>query len=262
MKKLGFALGAGGARGVAHIGFLQAMDEEGICPDYIGGSSMGSVVGACYAKGMNPQKMREICRQLKMGDIVDVGLRSLSKLGLMKWTKVRKMMSEFLENSDFSDLKIPFCCVAVDVKKAKLHTFSEGSVVEAILASSSIPTVFRPVEKDGMLLVDGGVLCRVPAKQVKKMGADIVVGIDVLGDCGETEKISNIFSLIVRIYDIMDAQRAARDRRELGKNVDLWIEPDLGFMSQYQVKYQEEAYEAGYAAGKANADKIRKLIED
>ena len=259
MKKLAFALGAGGARGVAHIGFLQAMDEEGIRPDFISGSSMGSIVGACYAKGMAPSEMRDICRQLKAGDIVNVGL-SLTKPGLMKWTKVRKMMSGFLENCEFSDLPIPFSCVAVDVKKAKLHTFSEGSVVDAILASSSIPSVFRPVEKDGMQLVDGGVLCRVPAKQAKEMGADVVVAVDVLGGCGETEEVSGMLSMIMRVYDIMDADRTARDKRDLKKIVDLWLEPDLGEASQYRVKYREEAYDAGYKCGKENAEKIRGLI--
>lgn len=259
MKKLGLALGAGGARGVAHIGFLQALDEEGIRPDFISGSSMGSIVGACYAKGMTPEQMREICRQLKAGDIVNVGL-SLTKPGLMKWTKVRKMMSEYLENCEFSDLPIPFCCVAVDVKKAKLVTFREGSVVDAILASSSIPTVFRPVEKDGMQLVDGGVLCRVPVPQVKEMGADVVVAVDVLGACEESEEVSGLLSMIMRVYDIMDADRTARDKRDYGKMVDLWLEPDLGEASQYRVKYREEAYDAGYKCGKENAKKIRALL--
>lgn len=262
MKTLGLALGAGGARGVAHIGFLQALDEEGIRPDFISGSSMGSVVGACYCKGMKPSEMREICQQLKAVDIVDVGLTFLSKLGIMKWTKVRKMMSGFLENCEFSELQIPFCCVAVDIIHGKLHTFSEGNVVDAILASSSIPTVFRPVEKDGMLLVDGGVLCRVPVKQVKKLGADVVVAVDVLGQCGEVEKVSNLFSLVTRVYDVMDAQRTRRERHGLGRMVDLWLEPNMGTMSQYQVKYQEEAYESGYQTGKNNAEKIRALLAD
>lgn len=259
-KKLGFALGAGGARGVAHIGFLQAMDEEGIRPDFIAGSSMGSVVGSCYAKGMPPEKMREIASQLKAGDIVDLGLMPLTQLGLMKWTKVRRMMSKFLDDCTFDQMDIPFCCVAVDLRSGKLKTFREGNVVDAVLASSSMPTVFRPVEKDGMLLIDGSVLCRVPVRQVKHMGAEVVVAVDVLGQCAPVEKVSNMFALITRIYDIMDARSAAEDRRRCRHAGDLWLEPDMGEVSQYAVKYYDIAYEAGYQAGKENAGRIRALI--
>ena len=261
-KKLGFALGAGGARGIAHIGFLQAMEEEKLRPDFISGSSMGSIVGACYAKGMTPEEMKTIIRQLKMGDIVDLGFLPLTKLGLMKWTKVRRMMSSFLENCSFSDLKIPFSCVAVDIKSGKLKVFDEGNVVDAILASSSMPTVFRPVEKDGMLLVDGGVLCRVPIKEVKKMGAEVVVAIDVLGKIKEVEKVPNMISLITRVYDIMDANRTESHRRQSKKTVDIWLEPEMGDISQYKVKYYEEAYLAGYRIGKENAEKIRACLEE
>ena len=261
-KTLGIALGAGGARGVAHIGFLQALDEEGIYPDYLSGSSMGSIVGACYAKGMAPSEMKKIIQNLKATDIVDIGILPLSKLGLMKWSKTRRLMSSFLEDCSFADLKIPFTCVAVDVLSGKLHEFSEGSVVDAILASSSMPTVFRPVEKAGMLLVDGGVLCRVPVRQVKALGADVVVAVDVLGGCGHVEKVPNVISLITRVYDIMDSYRTADERKKTSRRItDLWLEPDIPGVSQYEVKYHASVYEAGYKLGKENAGKIRQLLE-
>lgn len=259
--KLGFALSAGGARGIAHIGFLQAMDEAGIRPDFVSGSSMGSIVGACYCKGMKPSEMLEIVRELKASDIVNLGLAPISKLGLMKWTKVRKMMSGFLENCDFSDLPIPFSCVAVDLKSGKPVTISEGNVVEAVLASSSMPTVFRPVEKDGMLLTDGGVLCRVPVKQVKGMGADKVVAVDVLGGVRPVDKVPHVVSLIMRTYDIMDAAKTATQKRSARKYYDLWLEPDMGDISQYRFKFEQSVYDAGYACGVQNAEKIKKLME-
>ncbi len=261
-KKLGLALGAGGARGIAHIGFLQALKEEGIRPDFVSGSSMGSIVGACYCKGMTPEEMLDIVRELRPSDIVNLGIAPITKLGLMKWTKVRKMMSEHLENCDFADLQIPFCCVAVDLKSAKLIEFKEGSVVDAMLASSSMPTVFRPVEKDGMLLVDGGVLCRVPFRQVKKMGAEVVVAVDVLGKCYPVEKVSNVLSLVMRTYDIMDEQRTRLQKQRYGRVVDLWLEPDMGDVSQYRIKFDQEIYDAGYRCGKENAESIKKLLEE
>ncbi len=261
-KTLGLALGAGGSRGVAHVGFLRALEEEGIRPDFIAGSSMGAVVGASYAKGLTPDEMQEVLSRLRAGDIMDIGFPTLGMLGLMRWTKARRLITKHLSECDFSDLKIPFCCVAVDICKGKLHVFKEGSVVDAILASSSIPTVFRPVEKDGMMLVDGGVLCRVPARQVKHMGADVVVAVDVLGPCPETEKIPNLIALVTRVYDIMDSHRTSDERRRNRRCFDLWLTPDIGDLSQYTIKYSEEAIEAGYKAGKENAEKIRRLLEE
>lgn len=259
-RKLGLALGAGGARGVAHIGFLKALEEEGIRPDFISGSSMGSIIGACYAKGMSADEMQQTVQQLSAFDIVDLGLLTLSKLGLMRWTKVRKMMLSLLQDCDFSDLKIPFCCVSVDLISGTLKTFREGNVTDAILASSSMPTVFRPVEKDGMLLVDGGVLCRVPVKQVREMGADVVVAVDVLGKCGSVEKVPNVLSLITRVYDIMDYERTHDHCRRKSERADLWLEPDMGQISQYKMKYHPTAHESGYRLGKENAENIKALM--
>lgn len=261
-KTLGFALGAGGARGIAHIGFLKAMEEAGIRPDYISGSSMGSIVGACFAKGMTADEMKEVVCRLKAGDIVDLGILPLNKLGIIKWTKVRRILSSHLKDCTFDDLKIPFSCVSVDVIAGELVELNEGSVVDAILASSSIPSVFRPVEKDGKLLVDGGMLCRVPVRQVKQMGADVVVAVDVLGPCTRAENIPNLFSLITRLYDIMDAKRTAEAHRRHRRIVNLWLEPDMGDVSQYKLKYHDSAYEAGYEIGAKNAEKIKRLLQD
>ena len=117
-KTLGLALGAGGTRGIAHVGFLKALEEADIRPDYIAGSSMGSVVGACYSKGMTCDEMRDIAFELKTTDILDVSLIALAKLGLLKSVRVRKLISGFLEDCTFEQLHIPVCCgvvVAVDV---------------------------------------------------------------------------------------------------------------------------------------------------
>ena len=259
-KKLGFALGAGGSRGVAHIGFLKAMEEEGLRPDLIAGSSMGSIVGACYAKGMTAEEMRKVVMQLRTGDIVDLGILPLNTLGLMKWNKVRRMITGLLDDADFTDLKIPFSCVAVDLRSAKLHTFSSGSVVDAVLASSSAPTLFRPVEKDGKLFIDGSVLCRVPVRQVREMGAQVIVAVDVLGACKPIEKVPNIMSLISRVYELMDSSITAAEHRRCRRYVDLWLEPDLGDMVQFTFKKLDFAMDAGYAMGKEYAPKIRELI--
>ncbi|MFQ7079120.1 MAG: patatin-like phospholipase family protein [Christensenellaceae bacterium] len=126
-KKLGFALGSGGSRGVAHIGFLQAMDEAGIKPDFLTGCSMGSVVGAAYASGMPPFDMQEIVCRLKPIDLLDV---TIKPGGLFDTRKVRKVLTKALGDISFSELKIPFRCVAVDMYSQSV-AFSEA--VDAVV---------------------------------------------------------------------------------------------------------------------------------
>ena len=125
-KKLGFALGAGGSRGVAHIGFLKAMEEEGIKPDFISGVSMGAVVGSCYAKGLTVERMTSIVKNLKASDIFDISLNPLGGASLMRSQKMRKKIKQYLGSTKFSELKTPFTCVATDVitgKKVLLSCF-------------------------------------------------------------------------------------------------------------------------------------------
>lgn len=110
----------------------------------------------------------------------------------MKWERARKFLEAHIAARTFEELRIPFCCVAVDIKSGKGATFSSGDLLSAVLASGTIPAVFRPVEREGGLYVDGGVLCRVPVRQVKAMGADVVVAVDVLGRCRETEKVPHV----------------------------------------------------------------------
>ncbi|MBQ8407028.1 MAG: patatin-like phospholipase family protein [Clostridia bacterium] len=122
-KKLGFALGSGGARGVAHIGFLQAMEEQGIVPDYISGCSMGSVVGAAYASGMTPQQMFSAVKNLKLIDLVDINIKPG---GVLDTRKMRKVLTKYLGDITFDQLKIPFVCVAVDMISQQVIEFKEG----------------------------------------------------------------------------------------------------------------------------------------
>ena len=257
-KKLGFALGAGGSRGVAHIGFLQAMEEADIRPDYITGCSMGSVVGSAYASGMSIEKMITAVHKLRLLDlIVPTGKRG----GLFDSKKVRKLLTRYIGDIEFSDLKIPFHCIAVDMISQKVVEFSKGNLLDSVIASSSIPSIFCPLEKDGMRLIDGGILERVPYPQVKKMGADIVVAVDVLGNLATKEDCPSTLGVLLETIDIMDNYRT-QIRREANKELyDFWIEPELGTMNQYSLKEVKKAYEKGYEIGKEYAPKIKKALK-
>lgn len=257
-KKLGFALGAGGSRGIAHIGFLKAMEEEGIKPDYIAGCSMGSIVGGAYASGVRVEDMEQAVRKLRLLQLLGGGKRPG---GLFETKKIRKILSSYIGDVDFSDLKTPFCCVAVDLYSQKVVEFSTGSVLDGVVASSSIPGVFKPTEKNGMLLVDGGLLARVPCEYVKNMGAEVVVAVDVLGNLATLEKKPSTITVLLESYNIMDNYRTAIRRKEQEKIIDFWLEPPLGTMNQYSLKQLEFALEEGYKLGKENAEKIKKAIE-
>ena len=256
-KKLGFALGAGGSRGVAHIGFLQAMGENGIKPDYISGCSMGSVVGAAYAAGLAPKEIMAAIKKLRLLDLMHLSRRAG---GLFDTQKIRDLLVRYLGDISFEELKIPFSCVAVDLYTQEIVEFKTGSVVDAVVASSAIPAVFKPTEKEGMRLVDGGVLERVPARFVKDMGADKVVAVDVLGYRECTKKCPRMLGMLLQVIDVMDNYRTMRRREESGKDIDLWIEPELKDMNPYSLKQIGFAYGKGYQSGEKYAKEIKALI--
>lgn len=260
-KKLGLALGAGGSRGVTHIGVLKALEEEGIHPDYIAGCSMGSVVGACYANGMTVERMLSTVLKLKTVHLMDFAVLPEPRPGFFKGDKMLNLLLKNLGDVTFDELKIPFRCVATDVCSGKTILLSEGKVVPCVRASSSIPILFKPYEMDGKMLVDGGVLCRVPAQQVRDMGADVVIAVDALANSYESvTEVKGIIAMILRLYDIMDSNNVDMIR-ELNPNAyDLWIAPEIKGMNQYSTKDVERAYEEGYALTKANIDKIKQLL--
>lgn len=261
-KKLGFALGSGGSRGVSHIGFLRAMDEEGIVPDFISGCSMGSVIGSCYAKGYTTHHMEQIVKKLKFSDLFDLSLAPIQNGALLRSKKMQKKLHQYLGKTTFGELEIPFSCVATDVINGELVELNEkdADVCSAVVASSSIPSIFKPVQKGEKLLVDGGVLCRVPVQSVRNMGADVVVAVDVLGKVRKNDKKYNMFTLMWRTFDILDSEFTKVSMREL--KPDLFIEPELGDMNQYKFKDIDVAIQKGYEAGKAYAKTIKQLIAE
>jgi NTE family protein len=262
-KTLGLALGGGGARGVAHIGFLQALEEEGIRPDYIAGTSMGSVVGACYAKGMDAQTMKRLVFELGIFDLLDVGASPIAKLGILGSKKLKKKLEETLGDITFDDLNIPFQCTSSDIVSGKLVLFQSGKVATAVQASSSIPGLFRPVKFEDKLLVDGGVLCRVPVKQVKEMGADVVIGVDVLYNTSQPiERPNNLISMLLRVFDMMDNTASQFARESYKEMCDLYLEPPIQGYSQYNMKDFDVPFNEGYQMGKDNLSKIQQLLKE
>lgn len=260
-KTLGLALGSGGSRGIAHIGFLQALEEAGIRPDFVSGCSMGAIVGACYCAGLPLETLKEVALSLKLSKIATLNINPIRSNGLLRFNKARQLLEQYLGNITFEDLKIPFSCIAVDLAEGKVVELKEGNVIDAILASSSIPGAFTPAVIGERTLVDGGILERVPTQEVRDMGAEVIVAVDVLGDLTQKQASPNLVDTLLRCIDIMDTRLTQRKKRSRARYIDLWLEPELGAMDQYQVKNLDFACEKGYVLGVQYRDEILALLE-
>ncbi len=177
-KKIGLALGSGGARGIAHIGVLEVFEELGIPIDAIAGTSIGAVVGALYAAGIPLNKLRDFSLSLNRKKTMALFDPTLNFSGMFSGKRIIALLKELgLEGVTFSDLKIPFAAVATDMYTGKEIIINKGSVVMAVRASSSIPMVFAPVVYKNYYLVDGGVIDPVPVEVVRNMDVDIVIAV-------------------------------------------------------------------------------------
>ncbi|MCJ7654703.1 MAG: patatin-like phospholipase family protein [Dehalococcoidia bacterium] len=182
-KKLGYALGGGAARGMFHIGVLSVLEEYGITPDIIAGTSMGSIIGAMYASGLKTSDLKQIARSIDWKQIMRLtDIVALPKSGLIQGKRIAALLKSILGDTDFSRLKCKYAAVAADLYTGQQVVFTEGSLIEAIRASISIPGIFTPVHYEGHYLVDGGLVNVVPVSVCRDLGADFVIGVNVIPD--------------------------------------------------------------------------------
>lgn len=179
-KNVALALSSGGARGLAHIGAIEELEAQGYHISSIAGCSMGALIGGVYAAGKLEtfrDRMKTIDRK-KMLELTDF---SLSLNHLVKGSRIIEAIMEFVPDMAIEDLPIPYCAVATDLKAGREVVFDKGSLFEAIRASISLPSFYEPVQRDDMILIDGGVINPIPLNRVKRQSGDILVGVDVSG---------------------------------------------------------------------------------
>ena len=254
-KKVGLALGSGGARGIAHVGVIKALKDNGVKISMAAGCSAGSVIGAGLAKGFSPQKMLDILCGLTGKDLVDPSVNFLGNKALLKGQKLRFQLEKYFGEVDIKDLKMPFATIATDISAGKLYEFFEGDLVTAVTASSSIPVIFPPVEYSGLTLVDGGVINRTPVDTVKKLGADVVVAVDVCDKIEKRVQIGSLLSVVLRTVDVMDNAKPRQRKKDC-----IFIRPDLSDIDPYKVERQKEIFERGYKAALSAMKKIKALV--
>ncbi len=252
-KTLGLALGSGSARGFAHLGVLKVFEENNIPIDYISGSSMGAVIGAIYACGTDLDMMIKFSKTLDEKEYLDL---IVPRKGFLKGNKFTELIKLFTKNYDFDQAKIPINIVSYNLSVNKPVLFNSGKIYDATRASMSIPGVFVPFEKDDVCYVDGGVVDRVPSETARKMGADVVVGIDV-GFRGEVHPTAeNALQVILQTFDIMSWEIAKYKLSD----ADYIIAPDVFAVDPWSTKDVEMCIEKGIEAGHKCLDDVKKLI--
>ncbi len=179
-KKVGLALGGGGARGFAHIGIIKALNDLGIPIDFIAGTSMGAIIGGLYALTESVESIESKIKGLEGKNLKLVNaIAGKSAKPIAKNQSMLKTIDEFFGDAKFEDCPVPFKAVATDLKTGDEMSLDQGLMAPAVKASAAIPMIFQPVEIDGKLLVDGGLARPIPADVVKQMGADVVIAVDV-----------------------------------------------------------------------------------
>lgn len=179
-KDVALALSSGGARGLAHIGAIEELEANGYRISSIAGCSMGALVGGVYAAG-KLEEFRDWMKTIDRKKMLELTDFSFSLNHIVKGKRIIEAIMEFVPDMAIEDLPIPYCAVATDLKAGKEVVFSKGSLFEAIRASISLPSFYEPVQRDGMILIDGGVINPIPLNRVKRKAGDILVGIDVSG---------------------------------------------------------------------------------
>ena len=284
--RLGLVLSGGGALGIAHVGVLKVIEEAGLRPDYITGTSMGSIIGGLYALGYNADSLHKICKSVNWDLIMlntipqnriiyhekkhfnnsIISLPVLSKKiklpsGMISGQQIENYLSYYgwpaADINDFSKLPIPFACVATDLLTVKNIVLRKGYLPDAMRASSAIPSVFSPIRIDTTLLSDGGSIRNFPAIEVKEMGADIVIGSYTAFRPATEEELQNITGIVKQIV----TAKSIKDYEENKPFVNYLIVPDLKDISSLDFNATDSLVERGYRAALPFKEKFIKLAD-
>ena len=282
--KIGLVLSGGGAKGFAHIGVIKVLEKAGVKIDYIGGTSVGSVIGALYASGYNAAQLDSIFRDTNFNNLITdyiprssknfyekrndelyafslpvnnfkVGIpMSLSK-GMFNFNLINKLTKHVREIHDFNKLPIPFLCIATDIETGQQVVLNKGYLAKALLASSAFPSIFAPVELDGKLLVDGGVSNNYPVDEIRKLGADIIIGVDVQDDIKDRNSLNDATKILVQINNLQMIEKMKENKIA----TDIYIKPEVNQYGIISFDAIEELINKGESAANAQLDKIIKL---
>jgi NTE family protein len=258
--KLAVVLGAGSARGFAHIGVIKALDAAGIRPDLIVGCSAGALVGAFWAAGVNGEKMESLAQQVRDEDVIDaVAGSTASRPGLVTGQALQNFVNEGLRNRPIEALPTPYLAVATKFPSGDLQVFRQGDLGFAVRASCSIPGVFMPPSQQGQSFLDGGLVSPMPVQTARAAGADLVVAVDLGGpDPGAATGSANMgLYKLLRSFEIMGDSL----RKQEAALADIVIRPDVARIGSTDFSARRTLVEAGFMAGQRLAPVILEKLK-
>lgn len=250
--KIALVLGAGASKGFAHIGVIKVLENNKIPVHMVVGTSAGSFVGSFYAYGFNAYQLQKIALEIKKTDIVDL---IFPDNGFIQGIKLETYVNKMLNNTVMEKLKIPFYAVATDIQTGEEIVFGKGNTGTAVRASCSIPGVFTPVKIGNKFYVDGGVVSPVAVDAAKKLGADVVIAVDISSDNQSPPPQTTIETLLQSV-NIMYSKLSIS---QLAK-ADVVIKPKVGHISSYDFDKRHEAIMEGEKAALDALPKINEII--
>ncbi|KTB49340.1 patatin-like phospholipase family protein [Dehalogenimonas alkenigignens] len=263
-KKIGLALGSGAAKGLAHIGVLAELEKQGIQPDLIAGTSMGALIGAVYAQGVGSERMKEIARgfgQKRLSLFVEP---SVPRSSLIRGQKIAEALRVIIGEVDFSSLEIPFVCLATDIGDGREIVIDQGEVWRGVMASCSIPILLPPVKKANRYLVDGGLVSPIPARILRDLGADVVIGVSVSskgqedvdwGNRRDGSKGPNLFDIAFQTMNLIGFQAS----KNCLPVADIVIEPNVDHIGWADFHRVDECILEGERAARNSMKQILSL---
>ncbi|MCX5717296.1 MAG: patatin-like phospholipase family protein [Nitrospirae bacterium] len=251
--KIAVVLGAGASKGFAHIGVLKVLESNKIPVHMIIGTSAGSFVGSLYAYGYNAFELQKLSFSIEKGDVADI---TIPDNGFIKGEKLESYINRILKNTPMEKLKIPFYAVATDIQSGKEIVFGTGNTGTAVRASCSIPGIFRPVNISGKMYVDGGVVSPVAVDAAKRLGADVIIAVDISGDIDSTQPTGTIETILQSI-NIMYSKLASI---QLSK-ADIVIKPKVGYIGSADFSKRHEAVLEGEKAAIEALPKIQEIVD-
>jgi NTE family protein len=246
---IGLVLSGGGARGFAHLGLLQALNDSGIFPDIISGTSAGALAGVLYADGYAPKKILQL---MNTGSRLDFMRPALPREGLLQIGGIIKILKSSLRAQTFEELKVPLYVAATDLNNGRAEYFSKGNLLDPVIASASIPVLFQPVLINTHYYVDGGVLDNLPVKPIEHK-CRFLIG-SFVNPVGYVEKCNGLINIAERTFMLSMSKEIA----EKAKKFDLFIAPlELRNYKILDPEKAEELFEVGY---KATMEKLEDVV--
>lgn len=285
--KIGLVLSGGGAKGFAHIGVLKVIEEAGIKIDYIGGTSMGAVIGGLYASGYTASQIDSIFQKTNFDELINdyiprasknfyekrndelyafvlpfnkfrVGIPEALSKGMYNFNLLTRLTRNVKDVKDFNQLPIPFLCIATDIESGDQVLLNKGNLAQAMLASSAFPSLFSPVEIDGKLLIDGGVVNNYPVDEVLKLGADIIIGVDVQDGLKDRTLLRDATKILVQISNLNMIDRM----KDNVKKTTIYIKPDIKEYGVISFDKGREIITKGEEATFAVYEALKKLVPE